>query len=162
MCLKAHEHRFRFDRRPSASESACALGKNPRMIRNFSISPLRVLVVDDEALIRWSISEALSQGGHRVVEAGSAEGALEALARAREPIDVVLLDYRLPDSTDLRLLTTIRQTLPNTAIVLMTAYGTPELASDALALGAYRVLSKPFDMHDVGSLVHDAYAAGRH
>ena len=138
------------------------LGKTPRMVRNISLSPLWVLVVDDEALIRWSIAEALLQSGHRVVEAGSAEGALEAMSGAPEPIDVVLLDYRLPDSTDLRLLARIRTTSPDTAVVMMTAYGTPEVMKDALALGAYRVLSKPFDMHDIDSLVRDAYVAAHH
>ena len=61
---------------------------------------LRVLVVDDEPLIRWSLSETLEQSGHAVVEAGDAEGALRALSAGR-PFDVVLLDYRLPDSNDL-------------------------------------------------------------
>jgi DNA-binding NtrC family response regulator len=123
--------------------------------------PLSVLVVDDEMLIRWSISEALMATGHNVVEAGSAQGALEALASTREPIDVVLLDYRLPDSNGLGLLATIRQTLPESAVVLMTAYGTPEVTRDALSLGVYRVLDKPFDMHGVDSLVRNAYAASR-
>jgi len=121
-----------------------------------------VLVVDDEMLIRWSVSEALTESGHRVVEADSAEGALEALAGARQPFDVVLLDYRLPDSTGLALLAKIRRTLPNSAVVLMTAYGTPEVARDAVSLGVYQVLDKPFDMHGLNSLVRSAHAASQH
>jgi DNA-binding NtrC family response regulator len=100
--------------------------------------------------------------GHRVVEADSAEGALKAVASARQPFDVVLRDYRMPDSNGLGLLATIRETLPESAIVLMTAYGTPEVARDARSLGAYDVLDKPFDMHDLDSLVRNAYAAARH
>ena len=92
---------------------------------NIPAAPLNVLVVDDEMLIRWSISEALTDNGHNVVEAGTAEDALEAMASVR-PIDVVLLDYRLPDSADLGLLANIRRTLPKSAVVLMTAFADRE------------------------------------
>ena len=128
---------------------------------NISAPPLCVLVVDDEMLIRWSISEALTGSGHDVVEASNAEDALEAMASAPRPIDVVLLDYRLPDSTDLGLLARIRRTCPESAVVLMTAFGTPEVTRDALSLGAYQVLDKPFDMHGLDSLVRRAHAAAR-
>ena len=124
-----------------------------------SPQPITVLIVDDEALIRWSLAEVLSSCGHRVTEADSARAALDALAIAREAIDVVLLDYRLPDSADLGLLARIRQLSPGSAVVMMTAYGTEELARDAQSLGAYRVLHKPLDIHDVDALVRDAYAA---
>ena len=127
---------------------------------NIPAAPLNVLVVDDEMLIRWSISEALTDNGHNVVEAGTAEDALEAMASVR-PIDVVLLDYRLPDSADLGLLANIRRTLPKSAVVLMTAFGNPEVSRDAMSLGAYQVLDKPFDMHGLDSLVRRAHAATR-
>jgi DNA-binding NtrC family response regulator len=138
------------------------VAENFAVTGNIPSPPLSVLVVDDEMLIRWSVSEILSDVGHRVVEADSAEGALKAVASARQPFDVVLLDYRLPDSNGLGLLATIRETLPESAIVLMTAYGTPEVARDARSLGAYDVLDKPFDMHGLDSLVRNAYAAARH
>jgi DNA-binding NtrC family response regulator len=93
-----------------------------------------------------------------VIEASSARSALDAIEAAREPIDVVLLDYRLPDSASLDLLATIRRRLPGSAVVLITAYGALDLAQEALSLGAYRVLHKPLDMHDVESLVRDAHA----
>ena len=117
---------------------------------------LRVLVVEDEALIRWSIAETLTHGGHTVVEASSASTAVRALEEAPEPVDVVLLDYRLPDSNDLGLLAEIRRLMPDSAVVMMTAFGTPEVTRDALDLGAYRVVSKPFDMHGLESLVLEA------
>jgi DNA-binding NtrC family response regulator len=124
----------------------------------FADKSLRVLVVDDELLIRWSIAEMLTQHGHLVVEATSASSAREVMGRG-EPIDVVLLDYRLPDSDNLRLLADVRARMPDAAVVLMTAYGTPEVARGALQLGAYRVIDKPFDMHDVDALVRSAYQA---
>lgn len=121
---------------------------------------LRVLVVDDEPLIRWSLSETLEQSGHAVVEAGDAESAIRSVS-AGEPFDVVLLDYRLPDSNDLNLLATIRKLAPTTAVIMMTAFGTPEVLTGALKLGAYQVIPKPFEVQEVASLVLQAYAAPR-
>jgi len=122
-------------------------------------SPLRVLVVEDEALIRWSIAETLAEHGHSVVEAGSAAGAVQALRDVPEPIDVVLLDLRLPDSSDLELLTRIRRLRPESAVVMMTAFGSPDVARHALELGAYRVVDKPFDMDALEHLLREAHAA---
>lgn len=120
---------------------------------------LRVLVVDDEALIRWSMLETLARVGHVVVEASDAGHALRSLAETREPFDVVLLDYRLPDSDGLKLVTDVQQRSPESAVVLMTAYGTPEVIAGALDLGVHRVLSKPFDMNDLPSVVLEAHGA---
>lgn len=114
---------------------------------------LRVLVVDDERLIRWSLAEALGDCGHVVIEAGDAASAVRAVTdRAGRP-DIVLLDYRLPDSNDLGLLATIRRVAPTAQVILMTAFGTPEVAKAALDLGAYRVVNKPFEVHDLTALV---------
>jgi DNA-binding NtrC family response regulator len=120
---------------------------------------LCVLVVEDETLIRWSIAETLAQKGHRVVEASDASGAVRALSTAPEQIDVVLLDYRLPDSDDLGLLQNVRRLRPESAVVLMTAFGTPEVTRGALELGAYRVLNKPFDIHGIEPLLQEAHEA---
>ena len=122
-------------------------------------SSLRVLVVDDEPLIRWSLSETLVDAGHTVAEAGSAESAIRSLTDGQGPFDVVLLDYRLPDSNDLTLLSTIRRLSPQSAVIMMTAYGTPEMAQGALALGAYRIVPKPFEVHDMADLVQEAHAS---
>ena len=122
---------------------------------------MRVLVVEDELLIRWSIAETLAHAGHTVLEAENGAGAIATLSAATEsaePIDAVLLDYRLPDSNDLSLLANIRR-LSQSPVILMTAYGTPEVAQGALELGAYRVISKPFGMQDAAALVSEAHAA---
>ena len=58
-----------------------------------------MLIVDDEPLIRWSLAETLTDSGHSVIEAGDGEAAVRMLTDADRPFDVVLLDYRLPDST---------------------------------------------------------------
>jgi DNA-binding NtrC family response regulator len=112
----------------------------------------QILVVDDEPLIRWCIAQTLGAAGHRVTEAQDAASALKALAIAPTP-DVILLDLRLPDSNDLELLTEIRRIAPSAAVVLMTAFGTPDVTAAALQFGARRVLNKPFDMRDLEELV---------
>ena len=122
---------------------------------------LRVLIVDDEPLIRWSMSETLSQLGHHIVEAGDARETLAQIAAGPAP-DVVLLDFRLPDSNDLRLRETIRRTIPGSPVIMMTAFGTPELVVGAVKLGAYRVLNKPVEMRDLAPLVQQAYASRLH
>jgi DNA-binding NtrC family response regulator len=122
---------------------------------------LTILVVDDEALLRWSLAEVLRRNGHTVIEATSAREALDAISPSSS-VDAVLLDYRLPDSADLRLLEEIRRRLPRSPVVLMTASSTPEVVQGALSLGAYRVLTKPFDMHGVEGLIAEAYGATRY
>jgi DNA-binding NtrC family response regulator len=119
----------------------------------------RVLVVDDEPLIRWSLAETLIQRGHIVTEAGDAKTTHRILTGTADRPDVVLLDYRLPDSNDLGLFAEIRRQLPESQIILMTAHGTPEIARDALALGAYRVVGKPFEVQDLAMLVQQAHAS---
>ena len=119
----------------------------------------RVLVVDDEALVRWSVAETLSDHGFQVVESGDAQSARCAVRDATRGFDAVLLDLQLPDSVDLSLLRTLRVMAPNTALILMTAFGTPELVQDALHSGAYRVLDKPFEIEALANLVAEATAA---
>ena len=113
---------------------------------------LRVLVVDDEPLIRWSIAETLSSSGHHVVEAPDAASARRVLDETPN-LDLVLLDLRLPDSNDLALLSDVRRKAPGTPVIMMTAFGTPEITADALRLGALKVLNKPFNMHDLETAV---------
>ena len=110
---------------------------------------LRVLVVEDERLIRWAIGETLALAGHIVTEAEDGATAVRALSDPEKPFDAVFLDYRLPDSNDLTLLSSIRRLSPHTPVILMTAYGAPDVAKGALDLGVYGVMNKPFEMHDL-------------
>ena len=123
---------------------------------------LRGLVVDDEPLIRWSLAETLGDCGCQVVESADGRSARSAVLDPARPFDVVLLDYRLPDSDDLSLLAAIRRASPDSQVILMTAFGTPEVVRAALDLGAYRVVNKPFEMHELANLVVEAYAAREH
>lgn len=116
--------------------------------------PLRVLIVDDEPLICWSLAQTLSDGGDIAIEADSGAAAIRALSEASEPVDVVLLDYQLPDVDNLNLLSTMRRRWPGSRVILMSAYTTPEIGTNAVALGASCVITKPVDMRDVPALVH--------
>ena len=116
----------------------------------------RVLVVDDEPLIRWSLSETLEQRGFAVVEAGDAQTAMDEAGNPEQPFAVAMLDVRLPDSDGLGLLKHLRCVIPETRVILMTAHGSPELAKDALDLGAYCVLDKPFEMSAIADIVDQA------
>jgi DNA-binding NtrC family response regulator len=120
-----------------------------------------VLVVDDEPLIRWSLAETLSDRGHTVTEAGDGNEAMRVVTCAANRPDVVLLDYRLPDSNDLRLFAAIKRELPGIPIILMTAYGSPEITTGALARGAYRVVGKPFEVQDLVTLIQEAHDSVR-
>ena len=132
--------------------------------RNISLmkkkSPPSVLIVDDEALIRWSLAEMLGERGYAVTEAGDARMAVAAIENAEEPFDVVLLDYRLPDSADLRLLQTVRRMAPSSRVIMITAHDSPALAQGAFALGAYSVISKPFEVESIAALVKQARTGG--
>ena len=147
-------------RSSDATNHRISAGDSPPRCEIFmmgSAHGLCVLVVEDETLIRWSIAETLAERGHRVVEASSADAAVQAVRDAPTPIDVVLLDYRLPDSNDLDLLANIRRMSPDSAVLMMTAYGTPEVTKGAIDLGAHRVLNKPFDMLGLEKVILDAY-----
>jgi CheY-like chemotaxis protein len=115
-------------------------------------SPRHVLVVDDEPLIRWSVSESLSDMGCAVRQASDASSALQLVTTSEQPFDAVVVDLRLPDMNDLSLLGTLRQLIPAASIILMTAFGSPEILESARALGA-DVLSKPFEFAELHRLV---------
>jgi CheY-like chemotaxis protein len=111
-----------------------------------------VLVVDDEPLIRWSVSESLGACGYTVAEAPDAASALKIVTTSALPFEAIVLDLRLPDMNDLSLLATLRQLVPDTHVVLMTAFGTPEVIAQARALGA-DVIAKPFELDALSRLV---------
>jgi two-component system response regulator AtoC len=118
--------------------------------------PLNVLVVDDEALIRWSLRRGLSLRGHRVSDAASAAEALRLMAAGASRFDAVVLDYRLPDRQDLSLLKQVLQSHPGAAVFMLTAYGERHMRDEAVALGARAVLDKPFRVADIVSFIESA------
>lgn len=116
------------------------------------------LVADDEALIRWSVAETLSDLGMNVQQAGDAAATLAAIDEAGDEFDVVILDLRMPDVDDLSLLAKVRRLLPSATVILMTAFGTPEIVAGARELGVRAVLSKPFELDRLRRLLGSSSA----
>jgi DNA-binding NtrC family response regulator len=117
---------------------------------------LGVLVVADEFLMRWAITESLTESGYAVVQAGDGASAIRALTEVSSLIDVVILDYQLAGSDDVAVLANVRKIVPLTPVVVITADGSPEVTLEALQLGACQVVIKPFDMSDLDSMVRRA------
>jgi two-component system, NtrC family, response regulator AtoC len=117
-----------------------------------------ILVVDDEALIRWSLSERLQSEGYEVLEAEDGRGALEKLP---EGVDLVLLDYRLPDTDGLSVLRKIKEFDQDILVILLTAYASVETAVEAMKHGAYHFANKPFNLDDVSATVERALETTR-
>src|SRR5919201_799558 len=109
-----------------------------------------ILVVDDEQLIRWSLTERLKERGCHVVEAETAAGALEAHG---DGVDLVLLDYKLPDGDGLSVLKRIKEADADTLVILLTAYSTVDTAVEAMKHGAYHYANKPFNLDEIALLV---------
>ena len=117
-----------------------------------------ILVVDDEPLIRWSLSERLKSDGYEVLEAETGRAALEKLP---EGVDLVLLDYRLPDTDGVTVLRKIKEFDQDILVILLTAYASVETAVEAMKLGAYHFANKPFNLDEVAATVERALETTR-
>lgn len=102
---------------------------------------IRVLVVDDEEVVRLGYRRVLSTDGFRVIAAGGGAEALELMAGDR--FDVVLLDLRMPGMDGLDVLRAIKERWPESEVVVVTGFPSIETAKEAVKLGAYDYIAKP-------------------
>jgi DNA-binding response OmpR family regulator len=107
----------------------------------------RILVVDDEAVMRVTLEEFLSGSGYQVVTAANGEAALTELQR--KPVDLMLLDLRMDGLDGLQVIEAARQIATDTVIVMLTAHGSMESAIAAMRRGAFDYLLKPCQMPEI-------------
>ncbi len=116
----------------------------------------RILIVDDEPAIGWSLRELLRDGGHEVHVAASAEAALEVCGPFKP--DTILLDVRLPGRDGISAIPDLRAAAAGAPVVVMTAFGDLDTAVRAVQAGAFDYLLKPFDLERVSTVVARALA----
>ena len=104
-----------------------------------------VLIVDDEQLLARTLSTVLREAGYQTVVAGSAEEA-EPHVFGETPMDLVVMDVRLPRESGIAMVKRMRERSLRSKVILMTAYETPEVKSEARRLKVDRYLRKPFDL----------------
>jgi DNA-binding NtrC family response regulator len=118
-----------------------------------------VLIIEDEEGVRTALARRLQMTGCQVATATTSREGRSRLEEA--PVDLVLLDYRLPDADGLEILETIGRKWPDTLTVMMTAYTNVDLAIQAIRLGAYDYISKPFSLDEMMVVVEKALEAKR-
>lgn len=118
----------------------------------------KILVVDDEKLIRWTLEQHLVKEGYEVVSAETAEKGLQLINE--DAPDLVLLDNRLPEMTGLELLEKLNVPERGLMVIMITAYGLVETAVKAMKLGAYDYISKPFNLEEITFVLRKALEAG--
>ncbi len=114
----------------------------------------KILVVDDEHLIRWSLEQNLKKQGYEVQTAGNGEDALK-MVREEQP-DLVLLDIQLPGITGLEVLERIKELDDDVIVIMVTAHGGLETAVNAMRLGAFDYISKPFNLDEMAIVIRKA------
>jgi len=120
-------------------------------IASQSVGSAKILVVDDEKVIRDILFDFLSTEGHKVITASSGEEALSRLEK--ESVDVVLTDLKMPGMSGMDLLEEIKARGIRVCIIIMTGYGTVESAVESIKKGAFDYIQKPFKMKDVETII---------
>src|SRR6516165_9709432 len=119
----------------------------------------KVLIVDDEKLVRWTLRQKCEEWGYRVLEADNGSAALR-IAHNESP-DLVLLDLRLPDASGIDILVQIKKNNDARAIIMITADPQLEDLKTALKLGAYDFVGKPLDFDELAVAVKNALETTR-
>ncbi|UCG77366.1 MAG: sigma-54-dependent Fis family transcriptional regulator [Nitrospirota bacterium] len=117
----------------------------------------RILVIDDEAIVRVSCQRVLTPEGFDVIVVPSGREAIDRLEK--EKFDLVLTDLKMPDMDGLEVLKTIKSRWPELIVIIITGYGTISTAVQAIKLGAFEYIEKPFTPEDILNIVKKAIAS---
>ena len=118
-----------------------------------------ILIIDDDAEIRYSLDRVLSQDGHQIISADSGEKGIEVASK--ENPNLIFLDNRMGGISGIETLQHLRTAAPHSMVILMTAYGTTQTAIQAMKHGAFDYVLKPFDLKKLKDLVTKALKAGK-
>ncbi|MEH1818560.1 MAG: sigma-54 dependent transcriptional regulator [Nostoc sp.] len=118
----------------------------------------KILVIDDEKALRQAIAQILHSEGHEVLEAADGEQGLKLLQNPETHLDLVFLDLKMPKTQGMTVLKQLEQKRFELPVIVMTAYGTSRTAIEAMQLGAYDYLTKPFDLDELVNLTTKALA----
>ena len=121
------------------------------MVKNLK----KVLIVDDEETLTWSMSKSLSKDKdkYEVIIANNGREALGYLGK--DSIDLVITDIRMPDINGLDLLVKIKKEYPQTKVIIMTAYGSSDVQKEANQRGSLYYVEKPFEISDIRKIIID-------
>ncbi len=114
----------------------------------------KILVVDDDSLLRDFLAETLNRSGYHMDLVSTGEEALEKMKR--EDYDVILSDVRMPNMDGMELLKAVKDFLPDAKVVMMTAYATVQNAVEAMKLGAFDYVMKPFSIDEIELVIKRA------
>lgn len=115
---------------------------------------IRVLVIDDEKDMCWILRKIFEDVGYEVITAHKGQ---EGIEKARkDSADLAILDLKLPDINGLEVLSALKRINPRMPVVVITAFGTPEMNEAALDLGAYSFIDKPFRVENILKVTREA------
>ena len=114
----------------------------------------RILVVDDEESIREFFQIMLKREGYEVVTASNGREGFEFLKK--NPVDLIISDIQMPEMSGLELLSKVKELDPETVMVMITAFGSTEIAVEAMKRGAYDYVQKPFKIDEVKIVIKQA------
>ena len=118
-----------------------------------------ILVVDDEPNLRRVLSAVLARDGHQVLVADGGRDAIRK-AKAELKLDLLITDYLMPDMNGLEVLEAVRKHHPGLRALIISGHGTVRSAVEAMRLGAFDFITKPFDVEQVRDAVERALIAG--
>ncbi|GBD99697.1 transcriptional regulatory protein ZraR [bacterium BMS3Abin07] len=115
----------------------------------------KILVIDDEAIVRVSCQRVLTPEGYDVIVTSKGSDAIEILEK--DKFDLVLTDLKMPDMDGLEVLKKIKSRWPDMIVIIITGYSTISTAVQAIKLGAYEYIEKPFTPEDILTTVNKAF-----